>query len=784
MNCEISHFDAFWHEARKKLPHGSTPIANLHGISVQRSQLMGPSRSAVCRAALAIAVGAGVAGAGQLVAPLHLLNHEWIQLLTAATFVGALFGASRSRRRVSQDNRSDLDVLTVALATTSLLGAAAFAIQLTLTAWGHGCRTEDAIAFFWITWAPTAVLGCVLGVRTAAVGWTWRRQLALLIAIIAGSMAHDGAQLLAGVRVVDPLIGEPRLLEQRAAMAVPLIAVWQRIWLLCCALAVWVAPGWRGSGAARSRAVLATVPAVLLTLGAGSHAGVGWGRSALRSQLDAEAHSDHFVARYATTGRTSVHIDAVLREAEWHHHQLTEAWGVKPSRKVELRIYDSSTALQRATGRSWAHGGGYRLDVTLSQATSETLVHELVHALHGELSWNPRLLWSRGLIEGTAVAFSEHLTCLPEAHRSQAAALQIGNLPTAVALLTPFGFRVHDEHSAYQAAGSFVGFLVLQHGIERFRTLQRTLDWQHVYGSDLVGLDLRWRAFLTEIPVDLAEQARSRTQFDPVIRPPYLAQRCPKLGCRTETIEQEAARRWRYRDYVGSHSLYERLWSDRADSRWLLRAAQALDRLGRHDEAHELLSSALEAEELAQDQRFRLLEAQISSLRSSRSWEALYNAYDTWNQLAPEGSAVQRALEVVLRDEVLRNPVAAALDVSHCQTVCPSLLELQQAHPDNGALAAVAIAHQTTLKADNIVPSFVPGQRRRIEEILGLLDRAPEACDALGDRLLSFADKAIRLDDLPFAHRLSGAVTIHCSDPVQVHRGQQRQARIAWAQDR
>ena len=119
----------------------------------------------------------------------------------------------------------------------------------------------------------------------------------------------------------------------------------------------------------------------------------------------------------------------------------------------------------------------------------------MVHARHIEMTWNPWILTSRGNLEGMAVAFTDGLTAVPEAHSAQAGALEAGYLPAVPAFMSLEGFSTVNERNAYQSAGSFIGFLVLEHGIESLVALQRTWDPVGVYGKDWAALDGEWRPF-------------------------------------------------------------------------------------------------------------------------------------------------------------------------------------------------------------------------------------------------------------------------------------------------
>ncbi|HHO50757.1 MAG TPA: hypothetical protein ENK18_07740 [Deltaproteobacteria bacterium] len=729
-----------------------------------------------------IAVGTGLAGVGQLIPPLHLLTHEFTQGFTAASLFLAAGLAWWTGRTLPQGRWRE--AAWIALWAVGAMGAAAFGTQLLANALSYRCRTEHAIGFFWVTWVPTALLGAGIGAAAARWGLSAWRTLLLLLLLCAASAAHDGLQYLAGVRIVDPLLGDPLMFNQRTGMEIPGIHAWQRLWLLCVAIGLWAVARRRQRGDQPVGTALALIPALALTFGGGSHVGVGCGRHALRRHLDAERHSEHFVFLYSSTGRASVHIDQVVRDGEWHYARLAEAWGITPQRKIEVRLFDTREELGRLTGRPWPHAGFYQIDIPLSRTRTSTYPHELVHALHAELSYNPRLIYDRGMTEGAAVAFSEHLAALPAAHVSQAVALRTDQLPRAQDFMAPGGFHAVNEGNAYDAAGSFLGFLVLRYGLDAFVQLQRTFDWRGTYGHDLDALDAQWRAFLAEVPVDPARHARERDAFDPELRPSYLSRRCPKLGANEETLSERADRLRALGDHDSAQALYRRLLERQGKTRWAVRAAVSLSHLERDAEALELLQAHLHAGDLDDDERFLLLERQIPGLLELDRFDALGDVLEQLVRLDPAPHRAHHHLRACLMDPQLQSPVASFLRGGEGWRARALLEQLQLVFPERSCLRFVWAAYATTLDRPPPDLSLTRGQRRRLDEAANAVSAAPDACELVGGRLLEWADHAVRLSELELAGQLAGTVAEHCADPVLHHEATLRMERIGWERSR
>ncbi len=318
----------------------------------------------------------------------------------------------------------------------------------------------------------------------------------------------------------------------------------------------------------RSEARARAIPALLavavlggLVLGLGSHLGVGWGRGALHSWLSQVQRGEQVVVRYAPGGRASLEAPIVLREAEWCLHRYARDWGVVPGRPITIYLFDDYDQIEAWTDTRSTHVVLRRIYAPWWVSTGSTLHHELAHALHLELEPMPAVVISRGLLEGLAEAYEDDYAKLPAAHFELAGALESGDLPSARDLMHPLGFFRVAEGNAYDASGSFLGFLVLEHGFEKLVDLQRTftLDFEGVYGRNLEQLDQDWRAFLAGVPVDMEQRIEARDRFDPDLWPGYTERCCPKLGQVEPPALELAELHWSAGDWRGALDAYREL---------------------------------------------------------------------------------------------------------------------------------------------------------------------------------------------------------------------------------
>jgi hypothetical protein len=433
----------------------------------------------------------------------------------------------------------------------------------------------------------------------------------------------------------------------------------------------------------RSLAVGLAIAAVLAGFVAvrGDAAGVGWGAPALERALAGRHETEHFVLRYPDEPHVAAAIPRIAQAAEWHHRQLSHAWGVELPAGTRIHVFGSEADIRSHTGQSSAFANFRGVFLTRWLATDDTLAHEIVHAMHRHLDPSWRVLLHRALLEGLAQAYEEHYARLPAAHAREAAALAAGDLPHARSLFGLRGFLEVHEGIAYDAAGSFVGFLILDHGFERFRELNRTLDWRATYGLDLDALDREWRRFLSGVPFDVDAEAEAAYRFDPERNRPFASLDCPRVGEREEPARARARRACATSDWGAARAAFDELWGAGPASDLGFEALACLDR------------ADLPAEGLAWVERIEASAPGPAARRDLDAWEKrLALRLRDWSRLErildredPAAlSAEDQALARALDDPALRDPLAGVLTENDAAgTSWGALLE---EHPRSGPL--------------------------------------------------------------------------------------------------
>ena len=701
-------------------------------------------------------VGAGAALAAQAVPPLHVPTHEFTQLFSAVAGLGWLFTV-RGSRWPDHDR-----VLFTGLVGGFFLGLGAVGTQLFLAHTHHGCQTGPAARFFWLTWLPLMALCTVAGVGARRAGWGRGRTLLAALAVGLVCVAHDLAQGLLGLRVVDPLIGTAALIDQRASMEADTLQVLQRGWLLWVAATAWAVDRWRHGGPLRP-AASCTVVLALLTLTGGSRMGLGCGTGALEGELDAVTTSANFMMRHPSRGPAAHAADTVLEEAEWQLSLLGEDWPL-PEEPIEVRLYEDDEQVGRLSGFAYPHAWPGGFDLAWPDAFEGTLRHELVHVLQGLAYPEARLLFDRAATEGVAEAWEDDLVWLAEAHGVQAAADRQGNLPDAELLTSLFGFSTIREGAAYEASASFFGWLVLTEGADPFATYQRTGDTEAAWGRSIAQLDQDWRAFLSLQPVDDEAQARARRIFDPRGRPGYHARRCPKLDSRTPDPRHVAPVAWKTGAYADAAAAERDLFAETGAPRFALRAAQAWLATAPDEvppAVPELLAQA-SAAGLGEDELRQ--HAELALLAALRTGETGAIRVHLASLSDPLSQALSRL--AVHPDRAVLDALATArprLRRARIRALAlPSSAEASPVEPD---LALLVLARGMPRYRPLESLALPPTEHEAMQLAASLLPQAPEACGLVLRRLQLSARRAAQLGDEAVATALSHALRQTCPGP-------------------
>jgi hypothetical protein len=286
------------------------------------------------------------------------------------------------------------------------------------------------------------------------------------------------------------------------------------------------------------------------------------------------------------------------------------------------------------------------------------------------------------------------------------------------------------------------------------------------------------------VPVDLDEQVQARDRFDPELWPSYTAECCPKLGRVSPTPVELAEQLWDAEAWHGALAAYTGLWQAEAKPRQAFQAAQCHWRLGQPTQGLELVDQALAQPELAEPERYRLIQARIALLLELGRWDAVEGALAARDALDPLPSADRLALSAVLLEPALREAAAAGVLAQDPGRRRLIFEDLQRAHPEHVELAYLYATRVFADIGSRYGQGVRPDERERGLEALRYSAGSPGAVDALADELLDLIDKAIRAQDLDLAEQLTGQALPLAEKPAIRWQFELRQAHIAWERAR
>ena len=97
--------------------------------------------------------------------------------------------------------------------------------------------------------------------------------------------------------------------------------------------------------------------------------------------------------------------------------------------------------------------------------------------------------------------------------QSSAAMRKLKIAPDLREIFTSAGFWAQPSRKAYTMTGSFVKWLVDEYGIEKFKVLYRTKDYDLAYGHEVETLIGKWEKFLNNLELDDRSLALARYKY-------------------------------------------------------------------------------------------------------------------------------------------------------------------------------------------------------------------------------------------------------------------------------
>ena len=439
--------------------------------------------------------------------------------------------------------------LAVAIAVIPAVIAAFRGIVVPTCDWWFGITSYIALPL------ATAALGGAIGHAIGALtgprrfGPAWLAQLpALLVAIAALWRFHASPPVYTYNAILGYFPGN--MYDEHIRLGMPLL--WSRLEQLAWGIAVIAMVAWRFD-VASYRVRRAPRPAgrrlgavALALISAAIAIALRWNGGTLGFAVDAEdleealggrIETAHFIIYYTPTKDIEADIQLIAADHEFRYAQVVAQLGVEPDHKLISFYFADRDQKGRLHGsRDVEMAKPWRGEIYLDHRSFPhgSLRHEIGHAIAAEFGdplWGIAskrfagipIMASPGLVEGLAVAVdwpASYDRLNP--HEAVRVIQKLGKLPQLDTLFSLSFFSVSPTQG-YTTAGSFLRFLLDEHGAPKLRELYRSGgDFEGAYGVPRDRLEGEWRAMLAkiDIPDSVVEAQKERYRHTSVFARP------------------------------------------------------------------------------------------------------------------------------------------------------------------------------------------------------------------------------------------------------------------------
>ncbi len=352
--------------------------------------------------------------------------------------------------------------------------------------------------------------------------------------------------------------------------------------------------------------------------------GIDLDRAYIVEQLGGRVESEHFVIYYPSRPPLSQDVARLVEDHEFRYAEMKAYFGTDPvalrGEKVHSFVYagpDQKGALTGARRTLVAKIWLREMHIMWRYYGDHMLAHELAHVFTEPFGTGPLRLSTRfwaltnmGLVEGVATAADWDADSL-DPHRASAALRRLQKAPDITDLVGASGFWTQSSGRAYTLMGSFVQWLIDEHGIAKFRDAYGHGEFARVYGVPEHELVASWAKFVDALALDDEEIELARYFYD---RQSIFQKVCART---IAELRIHAADRARARDGRAARALMEQILSfDPQNPDYRVEYAQLLIEIDDLDAAQALLRDMLTAD-LDDAQR-----ARVRALLGDAMWRA------------------------------------------------------------------------------------------------------------------------------------------------------------------
>jgi len=311
--------------------------------------------------------------------------------------------------------------------------------------------------------------------------------------------------------------------------------------------------------------------------------GLSSSASYITRQLGGVQYTRHFKIVYPKKSVKANRLRQIVTLHEYLFDQVCDEYQVSPRRPITVFIYGSPEQKERligAAGTDFTKPWLRQVNINLGDVDA-ALKHELVHAMLAEqgipiLQVAP----NSGLIEGAAVA-AERFEFDESLHKLAAGILRLGINPNVAGMFSTTGFFRSYPGVSYVLAGSFCRYLIDRYGVERFKELYRTGNFEARYHKNLGTLVHDWETILGSIGLTGRDLEKAAYLFK---RTPLYGKECARVIANINVQTRELLAKKEYPQALASAD--RSLMLSRSAEAVFLKSA-ALFRLGQYQQVTE-----------------------------------------------------------------------------------------------------------------------------------------------------------------------------------------------------
>ena len=410
----------------------------------------------------------------------------------------------------------------------------------------------------------------------------------------------------------------------------------------------------------------------------------------ISAQLGGRYETEHFIIHFQPGGDIERDIELIAEDHEFRRAQLVQRLGVDPEGKITSYYFNSPDQKFRLMGARRVYmAKPWRSEIYLNHSPypHRVLRHELAHVMAGEfgdaifhISYRRFPFFVNvGMVEGIAVAadWPDRFTNTLTPHESVKVMRQLDMAPP-VSRLFSTGFLAFSAARSYTVAGSYLRYLLDEHGIDKLQALYRSGgDFLGVYGMSQGALTERWLEFIdgVELPPGAAEKVRERFRRRGIFSRP-----CPHAIARAKAKVGRLRASGRLDEAI---ELARDICADAGrEPQYLLDLGALLARAERTDEAVETFS------ELAED------EEHLSSTVRAAAYLELAELRVKADDLTGAASLLQTASELHVDDSLGRQITTRLIVLRHTGPAAQALRDyFWGSSPGDSFDPLVAVVH-------------------------------------------------------------------------------------------